>query len=102
VSGWPAGTRWLVALGSMVAGLVIPFFVVAMVIGWAEPDPGSDMALGLYAGFLGLIAGLLGWVISAVLSVRWLRGSVSHFARWWLLAGLTAPVIFGLALWIVP
>ena len=87
----------------MAAGLVIPFVVVAMVIGWGEPDrQGSDMALGLYEVFLGLIAGLLGWVISGVLSVRWLRGSVSHFARWWLLAGLTAPVIFGLALWLVP
>jgi hypothetical protein len=92
--------RWLVAFGCVLAGVVIPFVVVSVIVAWAAhlPHGNDDMALGLYAVVLGLIAGLLGMMIAAVLSVLWLKGSLRHFALWMTLAGLTGPIVFGLIL----
>ena len=49
---------------------MIPFFVVGLIVGWAEPVPegSDDMAEALYAVFLGWLAGLLGMVIAGVLA----------------------------------
>lgn len=92
-------TRWLVAVGSVLAGFVIPFFVVAVVVGWAVPQPhGDDMAEGLYEAFLGFIAGLLGMIIASIVSMLWLRGSVQRFAFWMTTAGITGPVVLGISL----
>jgi hypothetical protein len=100
VSRWQGGIRWLAALGCVLAGFVIPFVIVILIVGWAEPDPqGSDMALGLYEVFLGAIAGLLGMVIAGVLSVRWYSRSLRHFGRW-MTVGLACPVAFCLTLYL--
>jgi hypothetical protein len=76
VAWWKRGVRCLIALLSVAAGLIVPFLAVAQVIVWTSSDEkgdGSDMGLGLYAAMFGIMAGLLGMVIAAVLTARWFR-----------------------------